>query len=112
MLVRLEVDAGRMTLIWPNGMSGWHTTLILLVEFGAGTALGLLYFRGLRWNARLFAGGASLGLTIGLGIARFACLAAILMLASRAGAMPLLVVVLGVLAGRAAIMRSVKRLAA
>jgi F1F0 ATPase subunit 2 len=89
----------------------WLAGLGLLVYFGAGIALGAVYFRGLWWNARLFAEGASLAVTIGIGIGRFVLLGSMLTLASFEGAMPLLLVALGVLVARSVVMRSVRKLA-
>ncbi len=86
-------------------------SLSLAVYFAIGIALGILYFRGLWWNARLFAEGASLTVTIGLLLGRFALLAGLLTLASLDGAMTLLVMTLGVLVARYAVMHRIGRLA-
>ena len=111
MLVRLEVDAERMNISWLNSLPGWATVLSLLVHFAAGIVLGAVYFHGLWWNARLFAEGASLKVTIGLLIGRFVILGGLLTLASLEGAMPLLVMALGVLVARFAVMHRLRRLA-
>ena len=111
MLVRLEMDAKGMSISWLSGPPGWAAALVLLLHFAAGIVLGIVYFRGLWWNARLFAEGASLKVTIGLLIGRFVLLGVLLTLASLEGAMPLLVMALGVLVARFAVMHRLKRLA-
>ena len=94
-----------------NSLTGWATSLSLLLHFTAGIVLGVLYFRGLLWNARLFAEGASLTVTIGLLIGRFVLLGSLLTLASLEGAMPLLAMALGVLISRFVVMRRLRKLA-
>jgi F1F0 ATPase subunit 2 len=105
------MDAERMKISWLNSLPGWAAVLVLLLYFGTGIVLGVVYFRGLWWNARLFAAGASLKVTIGLLMARFVLLGVLLTLASLQGAMPLLVMALGVLVARFAVMHRIKRLA-
>ena len=94
---------------WLHGLLGWATALGLLAHLAAGVALGALYFRGLWWNARLFAASANLPVSIGLVIGRFALLGGVLVLASLEGAMPLLAMALGVLAARWAVVHGVGR---
>ena len=80
-------------------------------HLAAGFALGVLYFRGLWWSARRFTGacaGGGRATTIALMIGRFALLAGLLTLASLEGALPLLVMALGVLVARSAVMRRVR----
>ena len=77
----------------------------------AGFALGWLYFQGLWWNICQFAGGGGALTFLFLGIGRFLLLGSALLLASYAGALPLLVVALSVLAARAAALRHVHHLA-
>ena len=101
-----------MSAIWSNSLPGWLIALSLTVHFAAGVGLGTVYFRGLWWNARLFAEGASLTVTIGLLIGRFVLLGSLLTLASLEGALPLLVMALGVLVARSAVMHSVRKSAA
>lgn len=96
-----------MSLLFLSHLSA--STLGLVLYFAAGIGLGLLYFRGLWWNARLFSSGASATTVIALGVARFALLAGFLALASREGAAPLLAIALGLLVGRALVMRNVRR---
>ncbi len=99
-----------MTIGWFGDVSGYHVGLNLAIAFGAGAVLGFVYFRGLLWNARLFADGARLPVAIGLGVGRFILLGGLLTAASLEGAMPLLLVALGVLLGRFAVMRRVRDL--
>ena len=80
-------------------------------NLAAGIALGTLYFRGLWRNVRRFAGGGGAAATIALMIARFALLGGLLTLASLEGALPLLVMALGVFIARAAVVRRVRRAA-
>ncbi len=44
--------------------------LSLLLHPAAGVGLGLLYFRGVWWNARLFASGGHVTAAIALGLGR------------------------------------------
>ena len=73
--------------------------------------LGVLYFRGLWWNARRFAAGGRATTTIALMIGRFVLLGGLLTLASLEGALPLLVMALGVLIARSVVMRRVREAA-
>ena len=94
---------------WMHGLPDWTTALGLLAHLAVGVALGTAYFHGLWWNARLFAAGASLPVSIGLVIGRFALLGGVLMLASLEGALPLLAMALGVLVARWAVVHGVGR---
>jgi F1F0 ATPase subunit 2 len=93
LLVGVEVDAEHMNL---------------MVYFAAGTVLGILYFGALWWNARLFAAGGRARTIVLATIGRFALLGGLLALASQEGAMPLLLMALGVFAGRFMIMSKVR----
>ena len=73
-----------------------------------GVGLGLVYFRGLWWNARMLAGGRSLMQVVALMLGRFVLLAAVLVLVARAGALPLLATASGLLAGRQFVLRRVR----
>ena len=72
--------------------------------------LGWLYFRGLWWNVRQFAGHGRALSAICLMTGRFLLMAGVLFLASLAGAMPLLVMALGVLAARGVVTRRFARM--
>lgn len=100
-----------MSLICLNSLPGWAIALSLAGNFAAGTGIGVVYFRGLWWNARLFAEGASLRVTMGLLVGRLVLLGGLLTLASLEGALPLLLMTVGVLVARTAIMNRLKRLA-
>jgi F1F0 ATPase subunit 2 len=78
---------------------------VLATYFAAGILLGLLYFGGLWWNARLFAAGGHATTSILLLAGRVALLGGLLTLASLQGAGPLLAMALGVLIARALAMR-------
>ena len=97
-----------MTLPSYDAPSVWAETIILAAHFAAGIALGILYFRSLWWNVRRFAHGDSFFATIVLMIGRFVLLGGLMTLASLEGALPLLVLALGVLAARVAVIRSVR----
>ena len=75
----------------------------------AGILLGLVYFRGLWWNARLFTAGGHAPTAILLMVGRIALLGGLLTLASLEGAAPLLAMALGVLIARALVMRRLSR---
>jgi F1F0 ATPase subunit 2 len=79
--------------------------LTLSAHLIAGILLGLAYFRGLWWNARLFTTGGHATRAILLMVGRVALLGGMLTLASLEGAGPLLVMALGVLIARAVVMR-------
>jgi F1F0 ATPase subunit 2 len=91
LLVGLEVDA--------NGMSA--------VYLAAGILAGILYFKCLAWTVHLFAEGGSAAKAIVLMIGRIAVLGGFLALASRQGALPLLMMALGVFIARFVIIRRV-----
>jgi len=79
--------------------------LSLSAHLAAGILLGLVYFRGLWWNAHLFTAGGHATTAILLMVGRVALLGGLLTLASLEGAGPLLVMALGVLIARAVVMR-------
>ena len=87
-------------------------TLMSAAHFGAGIVAGLLYFHGLSWNARLFAKDGRTAASIALMITRIGLLAGLLTCASLEGAMPLLMMALGVFVGRFVVMRRVRAVAA
>lgn len=79
--------------------------LMLLGHFAAGVLVGMLYFRSLWWMTRRFAAGEAARVTLTWMIARLAGIGGLLALAALEGALPLLLVALGVFAGRAVVMR-------
>jgi F1F0 ATPase subunit 2 len=76
------------------------TAIAIAVAFGVGLALGVAYFTALRWNVRLYLtpGGRAAGIALHVG--RLAAVTAVLWLAARAGAAPLLAVALGIVVSR------------
>ena len=75
---------------------------------GLGLVAGLLYFGSLWWSTRRFARGGRMAATVALMAARLAVLGGLLVLASLHGALPLLMMTLGVLIGRFAVMRRLR----
>jgi F1F0 ATPase subunit 2 len=82
-----------------NGMS--------MAFFAAGILAGILYFKCLGWTVRLFAAGGGAAKAIVLMIGRIALLGGLLALASQRGALPLLMMALGVFIARFVIIRRV-----
>lgn len=89
-------------------LSAWAIVFSLLLHLATGFGVGLLYFRGLWLNARMFVSGDRVAAAIALGLARFGLLGGLLTLASLEGALPLLATALGVLIARPLVMRRVK----
>ena len=109
MLVRLEMDAKRMSIPSFYPLPAWAVLLGLGAHFGIGFGLGILYFRSLWWSTRRLAG--SMAAIIALMIGRFALVGGVLALASLEGALPLLTMALGVLAARFAVVKRVREVA-
>ncbi len=99
-----------MTFFSFANLSPGAMALDLVGHFAAGLLLGLVYFRGLWWNARLFAAGGRVATTIGLMLGRFVLLGGLLTLVSLEGALPLLVTALGVLVARSMFVRHVREI--
>jgi F1F0 ATPase subunit 2 len=111
LLVGLEMDEQHMS---PPPFSDLRDCTALIgfgAYLGGGMLLGLLYFYALWWNVRQIARRSSATLAISLAIGRFLLLGGLLFLASLEGAMPLLLVALGILAARAMVMRQFLRVA-
>ncbi len=89
----------------------WAMALSLVLHLGAGFGVGLLYFRGVWWNARLFASGGRVPTAIALGLGRFIILGGLMALAALEGALPLLAMALAVLIARPLVMRRVREAA-
>ncbi|HME39592.1 MAG TPA: ATP synthase subunit I [Steroidobacteraceae bacterium] len=100
-----------MTLPPFNSLPAWATILALALHVFAGIAAGALYFRGLGWSTRRFAGGGGAGMLALSGVLRLALLGMLLALVAQEGARPLLVTSLGVLIARAIVVRRVKEAA-
>jgi predicted phage tail protein len=84
------------------------TLLFLTAYLAGGIAAGVLYFCCVWWNARQLAAGGRAVVTILLMLGRLTLLGGVLTLASRAGAMPLLLMAPGVLLGRFLVMRGLR----
>jgi F1F0 ATPase subunit 2 len=84
----------------------------LAIYFAVGILLGVIYFRGLWWNARLLASGGHLATSIALLLGRFVLLGGLLTLASLEGPMPLLLMAMGILVARYAVMRGLRTVGA
>ena len=80
-------------------------------HLGVGFGLGILYFRSLWWSARRFTGRGRLATTIALMIGRFVLIGGVLTLASLEGALPLLIMALGVLIARFVVMKRLQEAA-
>jgi F1F0 ATPase subunit 2 len=111
MLVRLEMDKEHMRIAAFDMLPAWAGLFGLAVHLGAGFVLGILYFRSLWWSARRFTGRGSLVATIALMIGRLVLMGGVLTLPSLEGALPLLIMALGVLVARFAVMNRVRRAA-
>jgi uncharacterized membrane protein (UPF0136 family) len=80
--------------------------MILDVGFIAlGLLAGTLHFTLLRWNTSLYARPGRIGLGAALQVVRIGVLAGLLAMAARQGALPLLLMALGVLVARPVVMR-------
>jgi hypothetical protein len=99
------MDEKRMTPLAFNGLPTWAMAVSLASHLVAGILLGILYFRGVRWSADRLAGGDRTATTIAFTIGRFVFLGGLLTCASLEGALPLLTMALGTLAGRFAVLR-------
>ena len=110
MLVGMEMDAERMTSLSFNSLPAWATFFGLVAHLAAGVIVGVLYFRSLWWNARRFTAGGRVSTTIAVMIGRFVMLGVLLTLASLEGALPLLLMALGVLIARFVVMRGIREI--
>jgi F1F0 ATPase subunit 2 len=80
--------------------------MILPMYLAAGFVAGIAYFRTVWWSSRRFAEGGRAATIVAVTIGRFVVLGGLLTLASLQGAMPLLMLALGIFAGRFAVMRA------
>lgn len=96
MLVRLEVDGQRVTV------------LMLTLHVTGGLAVGALYFMTLWWNAALFGAAGRVRTLIASIAARFVLLGGVLTAVSFEGAMPLLATATGILIARTIVLRRVR----
>ena len=100
-----------MTSLAFNSLPAWGTCLSLAAHLVAGIAVGVIYFRSLWWNARRFTSGSHVATTIAVMIGRFVLLGGLLTLASLEGALPLLVMALGILIARSVVIRRIREIA-
>ncbi|ANN58717.1 hypothetical protein A9174_19505 [Mesorhizobium loti NZP2037] len=77
--------------------------------FTTGVVLGVLHFSSLWWTVRMFADGGGALTIITSTIARFVLVGGVLALASLGGAMPLLLVAVGIPAGRFLVARRLRK---
>lgn len=97
-----------MSLPLFTGLPPWAALLVLAAHLVAGLGFGALYFHGLWWNARLYISGRSVATALILAIGRLLCLTGLLTLASLEGALPLLVLALGMLIARPVVMHRIR----
>jgi F1F0 ATPase subunit 2 len=107
MFFGMEMDGERMTSLSFSSLPAWGTCLSLAAHLAAGIVVGVAYFRSLWWNARRFTMGGHVATTIAVMIGRFVILGVVLTLASLEGALPLLLMALGVLIARYAVVRRI-----
>jgi F1F0 ATPase subunit 2 len=110
MLVGLEMDGKQMTSLSLNNLPNWATLLSLAAHLAAGIMVGVLYFRSLWWNARRVTAGNRMSTTIAVMIGRFVILGTVLTLASLEGALPLLLMALGIVIARFLVMRRIREI--
>jgi F1F0 ATPase subunit 2 len=110
MLVGMEMDAERMISLYFNSLPTWAMATSLAAHLAAGVMLGIIYFRSLWWNARRFSAGGRVATTVAVMIGRFVLLGLLLTLASLEGALPLLLMALGILIARSLVMRKIREL--
>ncbi len=108
MQVRQEKDEERMSFHSFDSLTSCIKFLSSAAHLTAGIVLGFFYFRSLWWNTCRFTGGGRVTTTIALMIGRYALLGGLLMLASLEGALPLLMMALGVLIARSVVLRRVR----
>ena len=97
-----------MNLLFFESLPPWVMLLSIGAHLGAGIVLGILYFRAVWWNARLFAMGGHATTAVAVVIGRFVLLGGLLTLASMEGALPLMAMAFGMLVVRFAVMRRVR----
>ena len=103
LLVGLEMDASAMSVLSNSQILLIATEII--VALVAGTGIGFAHFGLLRRNVDLIVVDGSVGRAIALHLARFAVTGVALYCAARFGALPLVAVTIGLLAGRQIAMR-------
>ena len=79
--------------------------MMLSAYLALGLVAGMLYFASLWWTAQSLARSGLTASVAALVAFRLGALALVLSMASRSGALPLLMTALGIFAGRAAVLR-------
>jgi F1F0 ATPase subunit 2 len=79
---------------------------LLPLHFFAGVVAGVVFFRALRWGARLLVEGGPVSTVFALTLGRFLLVGALLFLAARQGAGPLMAASVGIFVGRFFVMRA------
>jgi hypothetical protein len=80
--------------------------LALALFAAAGVAVGVIFFRALRWGARVLVEGGAVSTALALTLGRFGLVGVLLYFAVRAGAVPLLAASAGIFMGRFLVMRA------
>jgi hypothetical protein len=102
------MDEERMSFPSYYALPAWAMLLGLGAHLAVGIIAGGLYFHALWRSTRGIASGSGATTVIALSIGRFLLLGGLLFLASREGALPLLILALGVLVARFFVMRRVR----
>lgn len=89
----------------------WAIALSAGAHLVAGLVLGAAYFAALRWQADRLATGGHAAATVAMIVLRFLVLGGLLTLASLEGALPLLMMALGVMIARFIVMRRLREAA-
>jgi hypothetical protein len=101
------MDEKRVTRLLFGGLPVVALQIALAAHLVAGAGVGVLFFRGLWWNARLIVDRGPVSTSVALIVGRFLLIGALLTRAALEGAAPLLVTALGVLIGRFFVMRAI-----
>lgn len=105
----MSAGIGAITTHPFDALPPWAALLMLAAYLALGVGAGLLYFHGLWWNTRRLVDGAPALTVIALMLGRYALLAALLALVGRqAGALPLLLTALGIVAARYLAVRRIR----
>jgi F1F0 ATPase subunit 2 len=105
----VEVDGEQMSLFANDIGSLLATAAVLALHLAAGVAAGVIFFRSLRWSARVLVEGGAASTVFVLTLGRFLLVGGALIFAAREGAATLLAVSVGVLVGRFIALRATER---
>jgi len=108
MLVRLEMDAKRMSLLLFDHLPLVLAPIVLALHVAVGVGAGGLFFRSLWWNTQLLVDGGPVSTAIALIAGRFLGLGALLTLTVFEGAAPLMATALGIFIGRFVALRAIR----